>query len=143
MEDNTLQLKFTAEPLDSMDVYISLNGCTYDSARDMLMLVMVDANGEIINDISRYYNVVGIHGEGSWDDVRELVSGDALVGLSLVGAGTPVVGDGASNVGFYGSYKGEGNGQYTDKGQAIPEPATATLSLLALCGLAVRRRRRA
>ena len=44
------------------------------------------------------------------------------------------------NVSFYGTYTGEANGQY--RVEYIPEPTTATLSLLALCGLAARRRRR-
>ena len=45
------------------------------------------------------------------------------------------------NVSFYnGAYVGEGNGMY--KVEYIPEPATATLSLLALAGLAARRRRK-
>lgn len=44
-----------------------------------------------------------------------------------------------SNVSFYGSYVGEG-GKY--RVEYIPEPATATLSLLALAGLAARRRRK-
>ena len=43
-------------------------------------------------------------------------------------------------ISFYGSYVGEGNGMY--KVEYIPEPATATLSLLALAGLAARRRRK-
>ncbi len=44
------------------------------------------------------------------------------------------------------SYKGNMNGNatlvYAVNEQVIPEPATATLSLLALCGLAARRRRK-
>ena len=49
-------------------------------------------------------------------------------------------GDSVESVSFYNAYVGEGNGTY--RVEYIPEPATATLSLLALAGLAARRRRK-
>ena len=56
------------------------------------------------------------------------------------------LGESPINVKFYGTYTGEKNeaGEATGmyRVEYIPEPATATLSLLALCGLAARRRRR-
>ena len=61
------------------------------------------------------------------------------VELDLVGLND--TGDSVTSISFYnGAYVGEGNGTY--RVEYIPEPATATLSLLALAGLAARRRRR-
>ena len=78
------------------------------------------------------------------------LSGEVSLALQAKdGLFTTVETDGAtliSNVSFYGTYTGEKNeaGEATGmyRVEYIPEPATATLSLLALCGLAARRRRR-
>ena len=61
-----------------------------------------------------------------------------LVRLEIVGLNN--TGDSVTSVSFYGSYTGEAGGGY--RVEYIPEPTTATLSLLALCGLAARRRRK-
>ena len=139
--DNILKMNFTPSALNSLDVFITLDGSGYSVENDILTMNMVDANGAAIADNALLYNVVGIYGEGDWDSIRSLVSGDVLVGVTLVGAGgVTVVGNGVDNVGFYGAYMGAGNGLYNV--DYIPEPTTATLSLLALAGLAARRRRK-
>ncbi len=80
----------------------------------------------------------------SADALASIQGVSGLVDLKLVaGNGTfsSVLGsEDFVNVSFYGTYAGEANGQY--RVEYIPEPTTATLSLLALCGLAARRRRR-
>ena len=80
----------------------------------------------------------------SADALASIQGVSGLVDLELVaGNGTfsSVLGsEDFVNVSFYGTYAGEANGQY--RVEYIPEPTTATLSLLALCGLAARRRRR-
>ena len=74
---------------------------------------------------------------------------DGMVNISLFGTdGTTFVADAegklsflaADGVGTYGGAVGTGSWQYNVN--YIPEPATATLSLLALAGLAARRRRK-
>lgn len=78
-------------------------------------------------------------------DIKGLTGEVSLALEAKDGLFTTVVTDGATlinNVSFYnGAYAGEGNGMY--RIEYIPEPTTATLSLLALAGLAARRRRKA
>ena len=77
------------------------------------------------------------------DAALATLAGLPAVEVSLLLQGTAGTIDSLSYdaaISFYGSYVGEGNGMY--KVEYIPEPATATLSLLALAGLAARRRRK-
>ncbi len=71
----------------------------------------------------------------------------AAVRLRVVNVGTTLTGsdcllDSGSAGAFSGNYDYAPNVSYTVSNKAVPEPATATLSLLALAGLAARRRRK-
>ena len=83
---------------------------------------------------------VAIHRARNASCCRDTKSG--LVSLTLTdakGAVYSTIGDQAVSVSIGGgAYVGEGAGMY--RVEYIPEPTTATLSLLALCGLAARRR---
>ena len=99
-------------------------------------------------DITAYTETANITGfaDGVLADILNLTKGvaDGMVRITLVDGDEiqddTILGNGYSNVGFYGAYYGEGTSMYFV--QYIPEPATATLSLLALAGLAARRRRK-
>lgn len=84
-----------------------------------------------------------IVGDEAWQQILTGMGDKALGSLAtvtLVGAdGVELVLGEGTGVTLNG-YKGESNGKY--RVSYIPEPATATLSLLALVGLAARRRRK-
>jgi hypothetical protein len=134
---NKLTLTFTQDPAPSD----SLTTTVLDAGfADGMLTLNVD--GDITVD-TRFVNITGF-ADGVLADILNLTKGveDGMVGIKLVDDDQeyPIVGNGENNVGFYGAYYGAGNGQYFV--QYIPEPATATLSLLALAGLAARRRRK-
>ncbi len=154
--DNSLKLNFTADSLDTLDVYVTMNGTGY--AEGKLTLAMVDAQGNAINTKADNYNVIGLYDGAEWDAIRELITdGENPIAITLQGAEgftiegsgdtDPALEVGAGNVSFYGKYYGEAGGTVGTAGSYnpnyIPEPTTATLSLLALAGLAARRRRKA
>ena len=121
----------------------SLTTTVLDASLDGSMLTLkVDGD---ITSAEMIANITGF-GEGVLEKILGLTKDvkDGMVGITLVDGDATlddtIVGNGISNVGFYGAYYGEGNGQYFV--QYIPEPATATLSLLALAGIAARRRRK-
>ena len=153
--DNSLKLNFELNSLETLNVYVTMTGTVY--ADGVLTLAMVDADGQRIDTLADNYNVIGLYGGAEWDSIRELITdGESLVSITLQGAeGFTIVGTGdtnpdelvgAGNVSFYGKYYGEEGGTVDSAGSYnpnyIPEPATATLSLLALAGLAARRRRK-
>ncbi len=129
--DSLLQLIFNTQETGSLMV---------DSASlaGSVLTLNIDAN---LTDVS---SVDLMLSEAALADIKGM---SGLVSLSLVatnGTFTTVETDGATlinNVTFYnGAYAGEGAGMYQIA--YIPEPTTATLSLLALAGLAARRRRK-
>ena len=84
------------------------------------------------------------------DKILAAVGDTEFFGVTLLNGETPIVGAANGNVGFLsdnGCYYGEqvqlgdGNVAWQYSVEQIPEPTTATLSLLALMGLAARRRR--
>ena len=156
VENNSLKLNFTLANLDTLDVYVKKDGSVY--AGGTLTLVMVDANGNLINTAADNYNVIGLYGGAEWDAIRDLITdGENPVCITLQGAEDfTIVGSGdtnedpevgAGNVSFYGKYYGEAGGTVGTAGSYnpnyIPEPASATLGLAALMMLATRRRRKA
>ena len=84
-------------------------------------------------------------GSGVLDSILQNVKTGTMVGITLTDGTTSIVGTAEQNVGFQGAegiYYGENvDGAWQYNVSYIPEPTTATLSLLALCGLAARRRR--
>ena len=134
---SSLLLTFTQElaPSDSLTTTV-LDASFADG------MLTLNVDGDITVD-TRFVNITGF-ADGVLADILNLTKGveDGMVGIKLVDDDQeyPIVGNGENNVGFYGAYYGAGNGQYFV--QYIPEPATATLSLLALAGLAARRRRK-
>ena len=156
VENNSLKLNFTLANPETLDVYVTKDGSVY--AGGTLTLVMVDANGNLINTAADNYNVIGLYGGAEWDAIRDLITdGENPVCITLKGAeGFTIVGSGdtnedpevgAGNVSFYGKYYGEFNANSGAAGSYnpnyIPEPASATLGLAALMMLATRRRRKA
>ena len=134
---NTLTLTFTQEPAQSDSLTTTVLEATLNGT---MLTLKVDGN---ITSAEMTANITGF-ADGVLADILTLTKGvkDGLVGIKLVDDDQEysIVGNGVDNVGFYGAYYGAGNGQYFV--QYIPEPATATLSLLALAGLAARRRRK-
>ncbi len=143
--DNVLQLTFTKDTppaVDSITTTVSdVDSLKWDG--EMLTLNV----GDNLADVGSVV-VTGFDG-GVLDKIFALdgMEANTLVGITLVGAdGVEIVAEGLGaecNVGFRGPegiYYGEGAGMYNVS--YIPEPTTATLSLLALCGLAARRRRK-
>ena len=134
-----LVLTFTQEPAQSTSLTTTVLGATLDGT---MLTLTVDG------DITAYTETANITGfaDGVLADILTLTKGveDGMVRITLVDGDEiqddTIVGNGYSNVGFYGAYYGEGTSMYFV--QYIPEPATATLSLLALAGLAARRRRK-
>ena len=133
----TLSFEEIVAPSTSLTTTVlgaSLNGT--------MLTLTVDGD---ITDFTETANITGF-ADGVLADILTLTKGleDGMVRITLVDGDAiqddTIVGDGYSNVGFYGAYYGEGTSMYFV--QYIPEPATATLSLLALAGLAARRRRK-
>ena len=85
-------------------------------------------------------------GSGVLDSILQNVKAGTMVGITLTDGTTSIVGTAEQNVGFQGAegiYYGENvDGSWQYNVSYIPEPTTATLSLLALMGLAARRRRK-
>ena len=136
-DDNSLTLNFKLEsgPSDSL-TSVTVLGASLDGT---VLTLNVDADLTDVTSLDLTLSAAALA------DIKGLTG---EVSLALVdsnsGLFTTVETDGAtliSNVSFYGSYVGEGQGMYYV--QYIPEPASATLSLAALMMLAARRRRRA
>ena len=109
-----LTLEVGSASLDMAEQILTLN---VDANLDGVTALNLTLSDEALNSIVGYTGEVTLN----------------IVGLDSTGADV-------ANVSFYEAYTGEANGKYLV--QYIPEPATATLSLLALAGLAARRRRR-
>lgn len=131
-KDNKLVLTFAA-PADEVPTSFTVDSA---SLTGTVLTLNIDAD---LTDVSSVDLKLS---EAALADIKDMTG---LVDLSLVfanGTYTSVAGqDNSLTVSFYdGAYKGEANGQYNVA--YIPEPTTATLSLLALMGLAARRRRK-
>ena len=131
---------------------------TVDLSGNSIVLTFATIDNLVVNSALLTGNVLTLNLNGDLTAgcyVDLTLSADALaniaglagpVDLSLVGINgetfTSVQGlENSVNVSFYnGAYTGEVGGQFMI--QYIPEPTTATLSLLALAGLAARRRRK-
>ena len=131
----TLNFKLESGPSDSLTSVTVLSA----SLDGTVLTLNVDADLTDVTSLDLTLSAAALA------DIKGLTG---EVSLALVdcnsGLFTTVETDGAtliSNVSFYGSYVGEGQGMYYV--QYIPEPASATLSLAALMMLAARRRRRA
>ena len=148
--DNSLVLSFTAIPSEPNTFgVIGFGG--YDSATDMLTL-KVDAN--LANYDFTLNGAIVIPGisDGIMAEIEELTKGlkDSMVGITLMDEnGNSISASGETQIGFLGNdgesvYWGKnvGTNGWQYNAHYIPEPTTATLSLLALAGLAARRRRK-
>lgn len=119
------------------------------SAADEASSLTVDSaslNGTVLTltinaDLAGMSSVDLVLSDSALKDIQGIVADNVsitLVDMNNVEYST--IGEAPINVSFYnGAYVGNGAGLYNV--QYIPEPATATLSLLALAGLAARRRR--
>ena len=135
LSGNSIVLTFAAKPQDAVDLDLMVNSALLNAAGNVLTL---NLNG----DLTAGCNVDLILSDAALADIAGMTG---LVDLSLVatnGTFTSVQGlENSVNVSFYnGAYTGEVGGQF--RVEYIPEPTTATLSLLALAGLAARRRRK-
>ena len=138
--ENTITLSFKQEPA----VNDSLTNVTVLGSEfaDGMLTLTIDKD---ITSASLTVEITGF-GDNVLDSILAQTSGDedGIVGITLVDGKQQeitITGNG-ENIGFFGAYYGEQVGSNAYQVAYIPEPATATLSLLALCGLAARRRRR-
>jgi MYXO-CTERM domain-containing protein len=146
---NSLLLTFTAQPEPGETVFTVLDQVGYANGA---LTLAVDAD-LLDYDFSEDGAIIipGIDG----DIMKEILSltnlpEDGMVGITLLGTdGETLSATGEGQIGFLGKdgnsvyYGGAVGSGWLYQVSYIPEPTTATLSLLALCGLAARRRRKA
>ena len=135
MSGDSIVLTFAAKPQGGEDLDLMVGSASLNAAGDVLTL-------NLSGNLTAGCNVDLILSDAALADIAGMTG---LVDLSLVatnGTFTSVAGEANFvNVSFYnGAYTGEVGGKF--RVEYIPEPTTATLSLLALAGLAARRRRR-
>ena len=138
---DSLTLSFSEIVAPGGEITTTVTGI--DSFTDGVLTLIIDKS---ITSADLKANITGF-GDGVLDSILSMTATDAdgIVGITLIDTdeltSDSIVGNGADNLGFYGAYYGEGVGAGYQVAY-IPEPATATLSLLALAGLAARRRRK-
>ena len=147
--NNSLVLSFTSNATPEPNSFNVLGQAGYENGMLTLKVDADLANYDFTEDGAIV--IPGISND-IMADIKKLTQGleDSMVGITLMGAdGKLVSADGNEQIGFLGNdgksiYWGEnvGTGSWQYNANYIPEPATATLSLLALAGLAARRRRR-
>lgn len=133
--------EYTADKTTGTFVALSSNTVTANALNSELTFNFED----VIIDTTKQYQMLFVNSESTAENVASFEgykNHGVSVGIRVLQQGQLPSGD--------GTYKGTGinswEGQYipkvTVKTSNIPEPTTATLSLLALAGLAARRRRR-
>ena len=144
---NSLVLNFVTLPTEPTSLSVTgIAGCA-----DGLLTLTVDA--DLLNHDFTNNGAIIIPGIESslMSEIRNLTTlpENGMVGIALMGNdGETVVATEDGQIGFLGKdgesvYYGENTGAgWAYQANYIPEPATATLSLLALAGLAARRRRK-
>ena len=144
---SSLTLSFEKQQPENNSITTTVSGVNgvFDAEENMLTL-NVNAALDGVDSVL----ISGIESDIMKDILGQVgLPSDGMVNISLFGTdGTTFVADAegklsflaADGVGTYGGAVGTGGWQYNVN--YIPEPATATLSLLALAGLAARRRRR-
>ena len=146
--DNSLVLTWSDLPLETTSLTTTISGVNglFDSENNMLTL-NIDENDSLAN-------VGDVTISGISDDIMKDILGltglptDGMVGITLRDKdGVEFAATADQMIGFQGKdgiYYGQNveNVGWVYQVVYIPEPATATLSLLALAGLAARRRRK-
>ena len=137
---DSLSLCFSEIVTPGGDSLLTTTVTGFESYTDGMLTLKVD--GTLAEGMAV---VIEGFGSGVLDSILQNVKTGTMVGITLTDGTTSIVGTAEQNVGFQGAegiYYGENvDGAWQYNVSYIPEPTTATLSLLALCGLAARRRR--